>query len=462
MAQPLAAPAPSAAGSGAALAQTKPTTLTTVEIVRFFVPLAATTMFIAVIFNVMNSAMAHTAQAAAALAAFSVGQSMADLISVPASSGQQWLIARGRDKRSFRYGLGVMYQIIVGVTVVLALAGWTSLGRWLYEGLFNAPPHLSGAIAQAIKVCLPLPVIFTVRGAAQAVLMLRRKTQYMTLAVIVRLGYVFVAASVFPRVLPLHGGAIGALLWVTGMGVEGTVAFLAARRFYRELPETTPPAEAGAPALRPRIWPFLLPLIATSVLWSLGKPILNIGMARSTDPETSIAVYQVAWNAAWLLISYVQGGFRQVVVVFWNDEASLRALQRFATRLALGVSALLFALTASGAATWFLREVVGAAEELIGPSRGVLFVMSVLPLALVATEVSVGRLLRNGTTAAIGVAKGANLAAMAVVSLALAAVAPEMGPMIGALAMLAGVGGELVVSYWATRRLTSCPSAGDV
>jgi len=426
------------------------------EILRFFVPLAATTMFYAVIFNVMNSAMARTTEAAAALAAFAVGQSVADMLAVPAGTGGQWLIARGRDKRSFAAGLRVMFQIIGGVSVLLVLAGWTGFGPWLYHTVLGAPLHLSDGIRTAIRVCLPLPVVFTMRGASQSVLMLRKQTHLMTMGVVIRLAYVLAAAPLLVN-LPVHGGAIGALIWVSGMTVEALFALLMAVRLHRGLPPE--PAEGVVPKPA-RIWRFLLPLIATSLLWSLGRPMLNLGMARSALPELSMATHQVSWNAAWLLLAYVQGGFRQVVVVFWNDGPSLRALQRFAARLAAGVSVLMLFLVLSGVAGWFLREVVGAADDIVAASRLPLLVMSIFPLSLVATEVCIGRLLRNGTTGAIGLAKGANLGAMILVSSLLATFAPGLNAMIGALGMLGGVASELAVAYLATRRLVHTPSAG--
>lgn len=447
-----------APGVQAALQAREIPALKTWEILRFYIPLAATTMFYAVVFNVMNSAMARTIDAAGALAAFAVGQSIADLMAVPAGSGHQWLLARARDKQSFRAGLRVMAQLIGLVFVLLILAGWTPFGRLIYQGVFGAPANLSPGITAVIKVCLPLPFIFALRGASQSVLMVRRQTHLMTAGVVVRLLHTAVLATLLGRNHGMQGALVGGVLWVSGMGVEALFDFAMASRLYRKFPEAP---ESGTVPTASSIWKFLLPLIATSLLWSLGKPILNLGMARSADPELSIAVYQVTWNAAWLLIAYVQGGFRQAVVVFWNDGRTLRALQRFAAGLAAGVTVLMIGLTLTGGAAWFLRDVVGAAEELIGPSRGVLLVMSVLPLALVATEVCIGRLLRNGTTAPIGLAKGANLAVMAAVVFGLAALAPRAGALIGAIGMLAGVVGEFTVAFLATRRLQAAPSPGD-
>lgn len=415
-------------------------------------------MFYAVIFNVMNSAMARTADAAGALAAFAVGQSIADLMAVPAGSGHQWLLARARDKQSFRTGLRVMAQLIGMVLVLLVLAGWTPFGQAIYQGILGAPASLAPGITAVIKVCLPLPIIFALRGASQSVLMVRRQTHLMTAGVAVRLAYVSALAALLGRNHGMPGALVGGVLWVSGMGVESLFDFAMASRLYRQYPQAPPTGAVPSPA---SVWRFLLPLIATSLLWSLGKPILNLGMARSADPERSIAVYQVTWNAAWLLIAYVQGGFRQAVVVFWNDARSLRALQRFAAGLAAGVTVLMAGLTLSGGAAWFLRNVVGAADELIAPARDVLLVMSVLPLALVATEVYIGRLLRNGTTAPIGLAKGANLTAMAAAVFGLAAFAPGAGALIGAFGMLAGVLGEFAVAYLATRRLQTAPAPGD-
>ncbi len=60
--------------------------------------------------------MSQAHDAAVALAAFAVGQSIVDLFAGPAGSGNQWLIARGRDRRSFVVGVRVMLEIAVGVT----------------------------------------------------------------------------------------------------------------------------------------------------------------------------------------------------------------------------------------------------------------------------------------------------------------------------------------------------------
>jgi len=129
--------------------------------------------------------------------------------------------------------------------------------------------------------------------------------------------------------------------------------------------------------------------------------------------------------------------------------------------LALVVTALMLVLTLSGGATWFLRNVLGAKEELIGPSIGVLLVLAALPVPYVVAELNMGRLLRCGLTTFIGLAKGANVLAMALVVWVMNATAPGAGAMVGAVATVAGAIAEMAAVSLAVRQLGSSPAAGD-
>jgi hypothetical protein len=113
--------------------------LRTWDIVRFHLPLAVTFLSYGIVFNIINASMSHSRDAAIALAAFAVGQSIVDLFAGPAGCGNQWLIARGRDRRSFLVGVRVMFEIAVGVTALLAVVAFTPAGQMLYQGVFGAP-----------------------------------------------------------------------------------------------------------------------------------------------------------------------------------------------------------------------------------------------------------------------------------------------------------------------------------
>lgn len=428
------------------------------DILRFHAPVAATILSYAVVFNILNSAMARTPMAATALAAFAVAQSLIDLLAAPSGMCNQWIVARGRDRASLRIGTKVMLQIVGIVTALIGLVGWTPVGRWLYIDVFAAPAGLYTSINGAVRVCILMPLLWGVRNAGQAVMMLKRQTHLMTAGVMLRLGWVWLASTMLLRVAGLDGAVMGGILWITGMGVEASFLSLAARRHLPTLPAE--PLDGGQVPSPSRIWAFLLPLMATGFLWALGRPLINAAMARTADPETSIAAYQVAWHAAFLLLS-LQAEFRQAVVVFWTDEASLKSLSRFGLTLGSVISLLMVVLGLTGGATWFLSAVLGAPIELARIASRLFLIVAALPLLWILTELHVGRLLRNGTTKMLVQAKVLNMAVMIAVMFGLAAVVPALGPLVGAVGMVAGHGAELAAIRHATRRLAVVPAPSD-
>ncbi|MDP2856600.1 MAG: hypothetical protein Q8P50_01310 [Bacillota bacterium] len=449
----------SSATLNTARAQAKPAeTLEIATIAKFFVPLAAVSMCYAIVFNIMNTTMARMENAAIILATFSVGQSIADLMSTPASQGRQWLLARGRDKKSFRAGLKVMLQVAALSLVLMAAVAFTPFGDFIFGTIFRAPQSLRAGLSTFVKFCMPLPIAFVLRSAGHAILMLSRKTHLMTIGVFVRLSWAALVATVVLRTPSLQGPATGAFMWISSMCLESIVDVALAWRSFRNYPDE--PANGALPQTA-RIWSFMMPLMATGVLWALGKPMINMGMARTSNPERAIAVYQVAWNAAWLILAYVQDSLRQVVVVFWTDGKALETLNRFGRIVAITITVILLGATISGGALWFIRNVVGAPEELVSASRSVFLVLSLLPMPFVATELFVGRLLRNGKTTAIAIARSANLGVMLVTVFLMATLVPEAGALLGALALLFGSIAECGVVGLAVRYMSPLPNNDD-
>ncbi len=425
------------------------------DILRFHAPVAATIVSYSIVFNILNSAMARTPMAASALAAFAVAQSLVDLLAAPSGMGNQWILARGRDRASLRVGARVIAQVVAIVTATIAAVGWTPLGRWIYIDLFSAPAGLYSSINGVIRVCVLMPAIWAVRNAGQSILMLKRQTHLMTAGVMVRLAWVLFASTMLLRVAGLDGAVLGGLLWISGIAVEATFLILAARRHLPTLPAE--PVDGNLVPTPPKIWGFLLPLMGTAFLWTLGRPLMNAAMARTADPETSIATFQVAWHAASLLLS-LQSDFRQIVVVFWTDEGSLKALTRFALTLGGIIAVLMVALGLTGGATWFLQSVLGAPAHLTKLAGTLFVIVAVLPVLTILTEVYIGRLLRNGTTRVMMVAKAINMAVMVAIMFGLAGVFPSLGPLVGVIGMVAGHGAELAAIRHANRNLAPVPA----
>lgn len=431
------------------------TLLRPLDIFRFHLPLAVTFLSYGVVFNIINAAMSDTADAAAALAAFAVGQSIVDLFAGPAGVGNQWLISRGRDRRSFMVGIRVMAQIALGVSALLAVFAFTPAGQWLYQDVFGAPARLAPEIARVIKITLLLPLLWAWRNSSQSVLMLRRLTHFMSIGVFLRLGFVAMFSVALRGQSMVEGAAVGAILWVGGMTVEALFLFVVARQAFARLPAEPAAGALPSPA---QIWRFLLPLMATGLLWAVSRPLANAAMARTVQSEAAIAAFQVGWFASFLLVA-LQVEFRQVVVVFWSDRQSLQALQRFGLRLSASLTALALAVGVSGAAGQFMRHVLGTPEDLIPAAVMVFVIAAAGPLLWMITELKVGQLLRNGTTTVIGIAKAVNLVVMASTLVVLVNLAPQLGAVVGVLGYVAGALTEAAVAWWFVRGMDAKPVA---
>jgi hypothetical protein len=423
------------------------------DIARFHLPLAVTFVSYGIVFNIINAAMSAASDAAIALAAFAVGQSLVDLFAGPAGAGNQWLLARGRDRRSFGVGARVMLQIGLIVTAMLALAGFTPFGQWLYQTVFGAPARLSPQISLVIKLALPMPLLWAWRNASQSVIMLRRQTQYLSAGVFLRLASVWALSAMITRLGAAQGAGLGAVLWLGGMLVEAGFLFAVARRSFRSLPEQ--PADRNLPTPG-QVWRFLLPLIATGLGWAIARPLANAAMARTPQPETAIAAFQVGWFVSFLLVA-LQVEFRQVMVVFWSDRASLKTLSRYAIGLSLALTLFTLGFGVTGGAVWFMRGVLGTPEEIIPAARAVFLASALGPLAWIVAELQVGRLLRTGRTQLIGIAKSVNLVTMAAVLALLVLVGPDLGALIGVFGYVSGAFAESIFLVRATRKLPDTP-----
>jgi hypothetical protein len=427
--------------------------LRTKDIVRFHLPLAVTFLSYGIVFNIINRSMSRGAGAATALAAFAVGQSLVDLFAGPAGSGNQWLVARGRDRRSHAVGVRVMWRIAAGVTLLLALVGFTPAGKLLYQGIFGAPERLSHQITAVVRIAMLLPMLWAWRNMSQSALMLRRQTHFLSAGVFLRLAFVVLFSVMLGRQDSIQGAAVGAVLWIGGMATEAVFLYVVARRALAELP---PEPASGVLPTEGQVLKFLLPLMATGLLWAVARPLANAAMGRTPDPELSIAAFQVGWFASFLLVA-LQVEYRQVMVVFWSDLQSLVALRRFGLTLSLVLGCLMLFAGLGGVAAWFMRSVLSTPEHLVGPASRVFLVSAIGPVLWMVTELQVGQLLRNGTTTFIGLAKALNLAAMGVIVFAAVAIRPSLGPLIGAIGYLGGAAVEAALVCYYGRRIAAEP-----
>ena len=98
---------------------------------------------------------------------------------------------------------------------------------------------------------------------------------------------------------------------------------------------------------------FYYPLLLTSVITYLDRPILNFGIAHAAAPLESLAVWPVVLSVMFLFRALALS-FQEVVVALLKEVGNIAELRKFTYRLAFGVGAFFFIFSFSPVgAVWY-------------------------------------------------------------------------------------------------------------
>lgn len=196
---------------------------------------------------------------------------------------------------------------------------------------------------------------------------------------------------------------------------------------------------------------FYTPLAATSLLLTATNPILAAALARSTDPITALAGYQVAFAVCGVLYAPLLV-VQQVAAARLLAGGSFSPVCRFAYLVGAVLSLIgaLMAYTAVGDA--FFAGVVGVGPGVLDEAVGAMQWLWPVPFLTAIRAAHQGRLVAGHRTVPIAGATGGRTGVLAVVAFAL--LATGGGAWLGAAAFTVGMIVEtLVVVIARTPRL---------
>ena len=352
--------APTAPGAAATL-QAAVRAITLRDAVLFFLPLIFMTELNMISKSVIHAFLARLAEPKIVLAAFSV--SFAFYYTLTASTEVNTLLSISylRARRSVRHLLG-FFCVIVGPPVAATqLVAWTPLGAWLYGDVFGAS---AAAIAQAqlatFWFSLSAPILMF-RALAFALIMIHRRTIWITVSTLLRL----LSLSVFLVVLPafIGGAAVGAAALVSCMVVETSFAWWAARRFYRALPR-----EAGPLPRYRELWGFSWPLMMSQSMEMGIVMTINIFLGRLATAELALASFGVTQGLANVVLSPMRN-LVQTAQTLARTRADLRVLLGFTHGLVALFTLGIAAVFLSPLRHWVLADVMGLRGDLLAYSE---------------------------------------------------------------------------------------------
>lgn len=382
---------------------------------RFYAPLVATSLLLTATNPLLTAALARTGDPAAALAGYGVAFSLTGVLYAPLLVFQQVAAARlleARDVAAVRrlaLILGALFSLLA------AAVAFTPLGMVVLEGMVGVHDAILDQAFEAMALLWPVPLLTGVRALHQGRLVAGHRTHPIAAATGART--VVLAVVAFALTGATAGAWLGGAAFTAGLFVEAGIVAVA-RAPVPTVPEPTETEQPG----EDRLLMFSTPLMLNVVAWWSTPLLINSVLARTPEPDCSIAAFTVVEAVAWFLTAPV-GQLQHASLALVDGRRTHRRVRRYAAGLAIGVTGLLAVLSLPAIREAILWTVFRLDPSLLEPA-GLAFPVAVLyPMLYGHRQYFQGLFVRAGCTGFVG--RGAVLRIVVI-----AAAAPILlGPM---------------------------------
>lgn len=400
------------------------------------------------------------------LAAFGVAVSVAWWVESPIIMLIDLATARGVDRPAYQMLRRYSYFWCALVVAVMGLVAWTPLSGLILGHLLGVSQTIAREAVDALRLLLIWPALVGWRRVHQGILIRQGHTRIIGYCVALRLATT-TSVVIIGALSGLLGGTIlGAVAMNCGLGVETATVYFATRRVIRR--ELAPkPLEAdgrigAATALSfGALNRYYLPLAGSSVLYSAVGPIITAGLARSSAPAVSLAVWPVAYSMVQTVASPLNG-LQQVAIRLGAGNDAARLTRRFTLGGGALFSLLLCVANFTGATALVLRSALGLPPGLDHPALMTVWLLTPVPLIFAARSLGRGILIRFAETRLVQFASAANLCVVAIGLLGGVWLLSVAGyELAGAIVTCAAVCEAALLSRRALRRLPARAEAAE-
>ena len=416
-----------------------------VSIVRLWLPMAATWLFMAAEGPLLAAVIARLGDPKANLAAFGIAYAFGLILEAPVImmlSAATALVDGGHSFRRLRRFTGIL-----NVAVTVALVALVTTPAWdALSALLHLPTDVDRLARVGLALLAPWPAAIGYRRFHQGLLIRAGRTRQVAHGTIVRLAAMAATAAGLYVSGRVPGAWVGCAALSAGVCTEALVARFMARhevaRFRAEGDAATPPERR----LSYRgIASFYWPLAATSLLALAVQPLMTFFMGRARAPLESLAVLPVV-HALTFLFRATGLSYQEVAIMLLaRPDPPRAAVLRFGVWLGIGATVALGAIAWTPLAAVWYGPVSGLTPELIGfaipPTRW----LTLLPALSVLLSLQRAILVDARRTVSLTSATAAELAGVAVGLFVLVRGLDWVGATAAAVALLAG---RLIANVW--------------
>ncbi len=420
------------------------------EIVKFYAPLAVTSVLMMITHSVVSGAVSRTPEPAIALAAYAGAYSVAQMFESPCYGMNRMALTFVRGKTSFAVVKKSALQILAVLASALALVSWTPLSRAILVGLLGLSEPVYRLAVPSLRVLLLWPISSAFRSLFQSLIVLQKKTAWMTVNMGARIGVMLGLAALLPKVWPF--GPVGASILMGGLCTEALMAYVVSRWF-------VPPVGEDDPCVLPlrpsQVFSFAVPLSLAAAVQTIARPIITASLSRMADPEIAMAGYQVASSFSYIFVALTYNIYH-LVVVFASDPETFSKVRRFAAGLGAIGSACLLVCSIPVVGHWIFGRIIGTPPEISREAVRTLGILTVTPILAALVEFYGGVLMFSKHAAAVTAGKFVNVVVTSASVVLLARLYPGIGGAAGALAVALGSAVEAGMHYTVMKRFPDC------
>jgi hypothetical protein len=352
--------------------------LTFRRVFRFWVPLAATWLMMAVEGPFLAAVIARLGEPTYNLAAYGVAYSLALVMEAPVIMFMSASTALARNRLSYLRLRTFVNIVNASVTAAMVFSLLPPVFDWLTGSLIGLPPEVASRTHTALLILLPWPATIGIRRFYQGVLIRHDLTRLVAYGTVIRLSFMAATGILLSVFSDIEGASIGAAALTVGVSSEAIAAALMARGPVKQLLRTLE-KPSGAASSFAGLATFYYPLALTTLL-SLGiHPVVTFFVGNSRASLESLAVLPVIGALVFIFRS-LGLAYQEVVIALIGDRhEGYRCLRRFGVILALTVASGLSLIAWTPLAGVWFRVVSGLpdalAEFALPPTR----ILAVIP-----------------------------------------------------------------------------------
>ena len=416
------------------------------EFIRLYLPLIATSYLLTATNPLLAAALARTSDPTTALAGYGVAFALIGVLYAPLLVVQQVAAARLLSVGDI---LPVRrFAIVIGLvsSALAALVAFTPAGVFVFERLVGVHDTILDEALSAMGVLWLVPALTGVRALHQGRLVAGHKTHPIALATGARTGVLAVVA--FALTTTSAGAWLGAVAFTVGLAVEAILVSFAPART-PSVPERTTLESEG----EDRLLSFSTPLMINVVLWWSTPLVINSVLARTPEPDCSIAAFTVVEAVAWFVTAPV-GQLQHASLALVDCRATHRRIRVYAGLLALAVTAFLAVLSIPMVRNTVLWTGFRLDPSLLEPAGLAFPVAALYPVLYGYRQYYQGLFVRAGCTGFVG--RGAVLRIVIILSAAPLLIGPmgANGARLGvSLAVIGLFAEDLLLQLMARRRV---------